>query len=151
MENFEKQKELEILKQQVLNCNKCDLHKTRINPVDGEGSLNSEIMFIGEAPGFNEDKQGKPFVGQAGKIFDELLNSASLKREEVYITNILKCHPPQNRNPTQEEIKRRAADIKAANEAARLDCNRLDHLLEEPGEPVPGYVPRTFRVSDSWG
>jgi len=62
-------------------------------------------MFIGEAPGFNEDKQGKPFVGQAGKIFDELLESVNLKREEIYITNILKCRPPANRNPTSEEIK----------------------------------------------
>jgi len=99
MENFEK------LKQEILNCKKCDLHKTRTNPVVGEGSPDTNIMFIGEAPGFNEDKQGIPFVGQAGKIFDELLNSIGLKREEIYITNILKCHPPQNRNPTQEEIK----------------------------------------------
>jgi len=62
-------------------------------------------MFIGEAPGFNEDKKGKPFVGQAGKIFDKLLSSIDLKREKIYITNILKCRPPNNRNPTQEEIK----------------------------------------------
>jgi len=101
----QKQEEIEKLKQGILNCKKCRLWKTRINPVIGEGSLNSEITFIGEAPGFNEDKQGKPFVGQAGKIFDELLDSINLKREEIYITNILKCHPSNNRNPTQEEIK----------------------------------------------
>jgi len=94
-----------MLTQEILECKKCELWKTRTNPVVGEGSLNSRIMFIGEAPGFNEDKQGKLFVGQAGKIFDKLLNSISLKREEIYITNILKCHPPNNRNPTQEEIK----------------------------------------------
>ncbi len=98
-------KELQLLKEQILNCKRCDLHKTRTNPVIGEGSLDAHIMFIGEAPGFNEDKQGKPFVGQAGKIFDELLNSINLKREKIYITNILKCRPPNNRNPTQEEIK----------------------------------------------
>ena len=98
-------KDFQILKQQILNCEKCPLCKTRNNPVVGEGFLDSKIMFIGEAPGFNEDKQGKPFVGQAGKIFDELLNSVNLKREEIYITNILKCRPPQNRNPKEEEIK----------------------------------------------
>jgi len=96
---------LQLLKQQILNCKKCDLHKIRTNPVIGEGSPDAGIMFIGEAPGFNEDKQGKPFVGRAGKIFDELLNSINLKREKIYITNILKCRPPNNRNPTQEEIK----------------------------------------------
>ena len=99
MENFEK------LKKEILNCKKCELWKTRINPVVGEGPSNAEVIFIGEAPGFNEDKQGKPFVGQAGKIFDELLDSSGLKREEIYITNILKCRPPQNRNPKEEEIK----------------------------------------------
>jgi len=99
MENFEK------LKQEILNCKKCELWKIRTNSVVGEGSQDTDIIFIGEAPGFNEDKKGKPFIGQAGKIFDELLNSINLKREDIYITNILKCHPPQNRNPTQEEIK----------------------------------------------
>jgi DNA polymerase len=91
--------------QEIQNCKRCSLWETRNKPVVGEGSLNAKIMFIGEAPGFNEDKQGKPFVGQAGKIFDELLNSIDLKREEIYITNIIKCRPPNNSNPTQEEIK----------------------------------------------
>jgi len=100
-----KQEEVKTITQEIQNCKKCALHKTRINPVIGEGSYNAKIMFIGEAPGFNEDKQGKPFVGQAGKILDELLNSANLKREEIYIANILKCRPLQNRNPTKEEIK----------------------------------------------
>jgi len=100
-----KQEEVKMITQEIQNCKKCALHKTRINPVIGEGSYNAKIMFIGEAPGFNEDKQGKPFVGQAGKILDELLNSANLKREEIYIANILKCRPLQNRNPTKEEIK----------------------------------------------
>ena len=93
------------LTQEILNCKKCELWKTRTNPVVGEGNLNAQIMFIGEAPGFNEDKQGRPFVGKAGKIFDELLSFVGLKREEIYITNILKCRPPGNKNPTKEEIK----------------------------------------------
>lgn len=98
-------KQLQLEEQKIKNCKKCSLWRTRKNPVYGEGPLNAEIMFIGEAPGFNEDLQGKPFVGRAGKIFDELLNSIGLKREEIYITNILKCRPPENRNPAQEEIK----------------------------------------------
>ncbi len=101
----DKEKELEEIKKKILNCKKCNLWKTRNKAVVDEGSLNAKIMFIGEAPGFNEDQQGKPFVGRAGKIFDELLNFINLKREDVYITNILKCRPPDNRNPQENEIK----------------------------------------------
>jgi len=97
--------EFEEIKKQILNCRKCDLWKTRKNPVIGEGSTNAKIIFIGEAPGFNEDQKGKPFVGRAGKIFYELLDSINLKRKEIYITNIIKCRPPENRNPKQDEIK----------------------------------------------
>ena len=71
----------------------------------GEGSKTATIMFIGEAPGFNEDRQGRPFVGRAGKILDELLASVHLKREDIYIANILKCRPPDNRNPERHEIE----------------------------------------------
>lgn len=88
-----------------MSCKRCDLSRTRINPVFGEGSENADIMFIGEAPGSNEDKQGRPFVGRAGKILDELLASIDLEREDVYIANILKCRPPNNRNPERGEIE----------------------------------------------
>lgn len=100
-----KEEKLEEIKKEVLNCKKCPLYKTRTNPVVGEGNLSAKIMFIGEAPGVNEDKTGKPFCGAAGKILDELLESAGIKREQVYITNILKDRPPDNRNPKSEEIK----------------------------------------------
>ena len=89
---------------EIKYCKKCELCKSRNNPVIGEGNLNTEIMFIGEAPGYNEDKQGIPFVGKAGKILDELLHSIGLQREDVYIANILKCRPPENRNPLKTEI-----------------------------------------------
>lgn len=95
----------EQLRKRVMSCKRCDLSRTRINPVFGEGSENAEIMFIGEAPGSNEDKQGRPFVGRAGKILDELLASIDLEREDVYIANILKCRPPNNRNPERGEIE----------------------------------------------
>ena len=102
---LEVEKEIMQLSQDVAGCKKCDLCKTRKNPVVGNGSLNASAMFIGEAPGYNEDMQGIPFVGRAGKVFDELLQSIGLEREEVYVCNILKCRPPENRNPFDSEIK----------------------------------------------
>lgn len=99
-------KELIKLKQEVGSCEKCELHKTRNRIVFGEGDENAKIMFIGEAPGHNEDMTGRPFVGRAGQVFKELLNSVNLIREDVYIANVLKCRPPSNRNPTSNEIKK---------------------------------------------
>ncbi len=96
---------LEELKQRVEECKKCGLYKTRKKVVFGSGDEKSKIMFIGEAPGRNEDEQGEPFVGRAGQFLNQLLKEANLKREEIYITNILKCRPPNNRDPTEEEIK----------------------------------------------
>ncbi len=96
--------EIKKIKDKVLSCRKCELWKTRMNPVFGEGDINAKIMFVGEAPGYNEDKTGIPFCGKAGKVLDELLCSVNIKREEVFICNILKCRPPNNKNPTNEEI-----------------------------------------------
>ena len=96
---------LEEIKNEVLNCKRCCLYKTRTNPVIGEGNHQAKIMFIAEAPGFNEDITGHPFCGASGGILDELLNSVGIKRQQIYITNILKCRPPENRGPKPEEIK----------------------------------------------
>ncbi len=93
------------LEQNVRTCTKCPLHKTRTNAVPGEGDYDADIMFIGEAPGYNEDQQGIPFCGRAGTILDELLDSVGIKRKNIYITNILKCRPPDNRNPKTKEIE----------------------------------------------
>ncbi len=100
-----KEEKMNKIKDEVRNCKKCELWKTRNNPVIGKGNLNAKLMFIGEAPGYHEDIKGEPFVGRAGKIFDELLESLGLKREDIYIANILKCRPPNNRNPLESEIK----------------------------------------------
>ncbi len=89
----------------IKSCDKCDLWKSKTNYVVGNGSENSDIFFIGEAPGYNEDLKGIPFIGKAGKILDYLLHSIEIDRGEVYITNILKCRPPKNRNPMQKEIE----------------------------------------------
>jgi DNA polymerase len=89
---------------EVRQCTKCDLANSRKNAVPGEGPANASLMFIGEGPGFYENEQGRPFVGQAGKFLDELLESAGLKREKVYITNVVKCRPPGNRDPQDTEL-----------------------------------------------
>ncbi len=95
---------IKSLESKIRVCKLCELWKTRTNPVIGEGSISTGIMFIGEAPGYYEDLQGRPFVGKAGRILDELLRSVALERADVYITNVLKCRPPGNRNPKPEEI-----------------------------------------------
>ena len=97
--------EFDILVQQVHNCTLCSLSTKRTKAVPGEGSHSAEIVFIGEGPGFYEDQQGRPFVGPAGKIFDELLSSIGLNRDNVYITNMIKCRAPNNRDPLPGEIK----------------------------------------------
>jgi uracil-DNA glycosylase family 4 len=95
---------LQDIAAQVSKCEKCQLHFSRKNAVPGEGPANAEIMFIGEGPGFHENEQGRPFVGQAGKFLDELLQAAGYDRENVFITNVVKCRPPGNRDPLPEEL-----------------------------------------------
>src|SRR5450759_4057623 len=96
--------ELTELCDQVRVCTKCDLSKGRTNAVPGEGPEDAQVMFIGEAPGFHEDREGRPFVGAAGKYLDELLALIEMKREQVYICTVIKCRPPQNRDPLPEEM-----------------------------------------------
>ena len=89
---------------EVAVCQKCALHFSRKNAVPGEGPANSEIMFIGEGPGFHENEQGRPFVGAAGKYLEELLGSINITRKQVFITNVVKCRPPTNRDPLPDEL-----------------------------------------------
>lgn len=96
---------LEDFHQQIKNCKKCHLCKTRTNFVFGVGNPEAELLFIGEAPGRDEDLLGEPFVGAAGKLLDKMLAAIQLSREEVYIANILKCRPPENRDPAPDEIE----------------------------------------------
>lgn len=97
--------ELEKLKQKALKCKACELHKFRKKVVFGEGNEKARIMLLGLGPGYWENVKGKPFVGPAGKLLDLLLNLAGLKREEIYITNIVKCFPPNN-SPSKEQVKK---------------------------------------------
>jgi uracil-DNA glycosylase family 4 len=105
MSDLCRQGEIEKIAEEVENCRKCSLWKTRRNAVPGEGNSNSAVVFVGEAPGRREDIEGRPFVGAAGKILDETLEAISLPRDTVYITNVLKCRPPRNRDPRSAEVE----------------------------------------------
>jgi DNA polymerase len=95
---------LEQIAQEVRQCQACRLAATRKLSVPGEGPANAAIMCIGEGPGFHENEQGRPFVGQAGKLLGELLAAAGLMREDVFIANVVKCRPPENRDPQEDEL-----------------------------------------------
>ncbi len=95
--------ELETIKQNVINCTKCELCKTRTNAVPGKGDFQSDVIFVGEAPGRDEDRKGEPFIGAAGKKLSMALEEAGVTRDAAYITNIVKCRPPNNRVPSTDE------------------------------------------------
>jgi len=110
---------LEAIRQNVIECTKCELSKTRIKSVPGKGNFQSDVIFVGEAPGKNEDENGEPFIGVAGKKLSNALEEAGISREDVYITNIVKCRPPKNRVPKtierstcQEYLKKEISIIK---------------------------------------
>jgi len=155
-----KEEEMERIEREIKNCKKCELWKTRNNPVIGEGTLNANIVFVGEAPGYNEDKQGKPFVGRAGKVFDELLAHIGLKREEIFITNVLKCRPPQNRNPLKNEISActpyldRQISIIRPRAIATLGSFALQYIFEKFGlkrETIGAVHGKSFDVFNLTG
>lgn len=104
MESKEQTGCIKELKENVKNCQKCKLSATRTNTVFGHGNINTKLLFVGEAPGFEEDKRGLPFVGRAGMLLTEILNKSNINREEVFITNVIKCRPPENRYPQPDEI-----------------------------------------------
>jgi DNA polymerase len=96
---------MDDLTKEVISCTKCKLCKSRTHAVPGKGDIHSDIMFVGEAPGENEDKKGIPFCGASGNFLEKMLESINMKRTDVYITNIVKCRPPRNRDPEEEEIE----------------------------------------------
>ncbi len=102
--DFKENDSLEQVASEVVGCPLCELSRSRTNAVPGEGNPKARVMLIGEGPGYHEDQQGKPFVGASGKFLSELLTNAGLSREEVFITNVVKCRPPGNRDPLPDEI-----------------------------------------------
>ena len=151
----------EELEEQIKNCYLCELSDTRINTVPGAGNRSAKIMFIGEAPGFNEDQQGVPFVGRAGKILDELLGSIGLKREDVFITNIVKCRPPQNRDPTDREKKicspylDKQIELIRPKVIATLGRHSMEYIFEKFGIKEKPMISRVhsqvFKVTTLFG
>lgn len=105
MEKWENVKSLDEFNSRINTCQKCSLGKSRTKFVFGVGNSNADVMIIGEAPGADEDKQGEPFVGRAGKLLNDILKAINFEREEVFIANILKCRPPNNRNPLPDEME----------------------------------------------
>jgi uracil-DNA glycosylase family 4 len=122
---------------EVSGCTSCALHKTRKKSVPGEGPANCEIMFIGEGPGQNENEQGRPFVGAAGNFLNQLLAQANLKREEVWIGNVVKCRPPDNRDPLPDELA--ACDAHLERQIAAINPSVLVTLGRfSMGKFMPG-------------
>lgn len=101
--NSDKETRYQAIVQEIAACEACGLNMGRTNPVPGEGDLYAKLMIIGEGPGANEDEQGRPFVGRAGKLLDQMLDAIALSRDRVFIANIVKCRPPQNRAPKEDE------------------------------------------------
>ena len=99
-----REKTLLKIHSEIASCTRCELHATRINPVPGEGSIDAKVMFIGEAPGAEEDKTGRPFIGRSGDLLRELIREIGLSERDVFITSVLKSRPPKNRTPRKTEI-----------------------------------------------
>jgi len=145
----------EILREiatQVATCQACTLHHSRKNAVPGEGSSASEIMFIGEGPGFHENEQGRPFVGQAGKFLDELLGEAGYTREQVFIANVVKCRPPGNRDPLPDELSACARyldrQIETINPRVIVTLGRISMAKFLPNARISEVHARTFWVHE---
>lgn len=132
--------ELEAIAEEVKVCTKCKLYKGAKNAVPGEGPADAEIMFIGEGPGFHEDRQGRPFVGAAGKFLEELLGYIDLKREQVFIANVVKHRPPGNRDPEADELEACAGylerQIKAINPKVIVTLGRYSMARFFPGAKI---------------
>ncbi len=131
---------LEEISLLVSRCTDCDLYRGRTNVVPGEGAADAELMFIGEGPGAQEDRSGRPFVGPAGRFLEELLASIGLRREQVYIANMVKCRPPANRDPLPAEIgtcsKYLDRQIELINPALIVTLGRFSLARFFPGESI---------------
>src|SRR5512143_2878900 len=139
---------------EVAVCQKCALYHSRKKAVPGEGPAKCEIMFIGEGPGFYENEQGRPFVGAAGKFLDELLAQAGLKREDVWITNIVKCRPPGNRDPLPEEVSAcndyLERQIRAVDPSIIITLGRHSMAKYMPGAKITSVHGQMRKVGDRY-
>jgi len=144
----------EVLKQvaeETSVCTKCELHHSRKNAVPGEGPADADILFIGEGPGFHENEQGRPFVGAAGRFLEELLEMVRMSREQVYITNVVKCRPPGNRDPHPVEIETCTRDyldrqIQAIKPKVIVTLGRFSLALYLPNAKISEVHGQPLRV-----
>lgn len=147
------EKTLEKIAGEVRVCVLCDLHKSRNKAVPGEGPANAEILLIGEGPGANENEQGRPFVGASGKFLEELLARAGLKRSDVWITNVVKCRPPSNRDPLPDEVSTCTQhyleqQIAAINPKIIITLGRFSMAQYMPGVKISQIHGQMKRIGD---
>lgn len=148
------QEELDLIARDVAICKKCALHHSRKLAVPGEGPADSEIMCIGEGPGFYENEQGRPFVGAAGKFLEELLGEAGLKRSQVWIGNVVKCRPPGNRDPLPEELSTcneyLERQIRAINPSVIITLGRYSMSKFLPGAKISAVHGQMRKVGERY-
>jgi len=148
----EKLAHLRAIAAQVAACTTCPLHRGRYKTVPGEGDPDATVMFIGEAPGWHENQQGRPFVGPAGKFLDQLLASVRLRREQVFIANVVKCRPPENRDPEPEEIAACSdflnRQIQAINPPVIVTLGRYSMARFFPGERISRLHGQARRIGN---
>ncbi|MGZ9165762.1 MAG: uracil-DNA glycosylase family protein [Anaerolineales bacterium] len=147
------EEELAKLAKQIVVCTKCDLHRSRKKAVPGEGPTHTEIMLIGEGPGFHENEQGRPFVGASGKFLDQLLEQAGVTRADVWITNVVKCRPPGNRDPLPDEVETCTSNylqhqIKIVNPSIIVTLGRFSMGLFFKGAKISQIHGQMRKVSD---
>jgi len=146
------EKDWEALYAEIRQCTRCPLHRGRTNAVPGEGPIDAQIMFIGEGPGFHEDRQGRPFVGAAGKFLDEMLAGIGIRREEVYIANVIKCRPPKNRDPLPEELQACAVfldrQIELINPPVLVTLGRYSMARYFPGAKISAIHGQARRIGN---
>lgn len=152
MRDAERQAALDGIGAEVAACTRCRLHEGRTRTVPGEGTAATEVVFVGEGPGFNEDRQGRPFVGQAGSLLDELLASVLWSRDEVFVTNVVKCRPPGNRDPEPDEIAACAPyltrQLEVLDPALVVTLGRFSMARFRTGARI-GQVHGTFRAAEA--
>ncbi len=148
MTETERHRALDAIAGEVAVCTRCRLHQTRTRAVPGEGHPDTEVVFVGEGPGFNEDRQGRPFVGRAGELLEKLLASIGWTRNEVFIANVVKCRPPENRDPEPDEIAAcspyLSRQLAALDPALVVTLGRFSMARFNPGARI-GQVHGTYR------
>jgi len=147
-----KQDLMRAVAEEVVACRRCELWRQRRNPVPGEGNVDAAVIFVGEAPGYWEDVKGRPFVGAAGELLDELLSGIGLSRDDIYIANLLKCRPPENRDPSSDEVAactpflNRQIQIIGPRLIVTLGRHATSYVLSEAGFPAEGITKLHGRI-----